>query len=144
MEAEKSIGKEFLGQGLKFPLQVDPRTGKIAIVSAEDDIRESIGIILGTLQGERVMRPDFGSNVMEYTFSAASSSVMEGIAYQVKDQLTQQELRITDVSVVCREADGSSGAIVVEVDYTVRSTNNRYNHVYPFYVTEGSKGGGAE
>ena len=35
-----------------------------------------------------------------------------------------------------------SGALVVEVDYTVRSTNNRYNHVYPFYLTEGSEGGG--
>ena len=36
------------------------------------------------------------------------------------------------------------GAVVIEVDYTVRSTNNRYNHVYPFYVTEGSEGGAAE
>lgn len=144
MEAEKSIGKEFLGQGLKFPLQVDPRTGKIAMVSAEDDIREAIGIILGTMQGERVMRPDFGSNVFEYTFSAASSTVQEAIADQVRDQLARQELRIEDVSVTCREADGTTGTIIVEVGYTVRSTNNRYNHVYPFYVTEGSKGGDAE
>ena len=144
MEAEKSVGKEFLGQGLKFPLQVDPRTGKIAMVSAEDDIRESIGIILGTMQGERVMRPTFGSNVFEYTFSAASSTVQESIANQVRDQLKQQELRIDKVEVTCREMDGRSGAIVVEVGYTVRSTNNRYNHVYPFYMTEGSEGGEAE
>ena len=38
----------------------------------------------------------------------------------------------------------SSGAVVIHVSYTVRSTNNRYNHVYPFYMTEGSEGGGAE
>ena len=37
----------------------------------------------------------------------------------------------------------SSGAVVIHVSYTVRSTNNRYNHVYPFYATEGSEGGGA-
>ena len=136
-------GKEFLGQGLKFPLQVDPRTGKLAVVSGEEDIRESIGIILGTLQGERVMRPDFGSNVLDYTFAAASSSTKQAIAWQVKEQLSYQELRITDVSVKCREQDERSGAIVIEVAYTVRSTNNRYNHVYPFYITEGSEGGGA-
>ena len=52
-------GKEFLGRGLKFPLQVDPRTGKLAMVEHEEDIREAIGIILNTMQGERVMRPGF-------------------------------------------------------------------------------------
>ena len=80
-------GKEFLGRGLKFPLQVDPRTGKFAMVSHEDDIREAIGIILNTMQGERVMRPGFGSNIMEYTFAPSSSSTREGIARQVREQL---------------------------------------------------------
>ena len=135
-------GKEFLGRGLKFPLQVDPRTGKFAMVSHEDDIREAIGIILNTMQGERVMRPGFGSNIMEYTFAPSSSSTREGIARQVREQLIYQESRITDVNVRCREMNERSGALVVEVDYTVRSTNNRYNHVYPFYLTEGSEGGG--
>ena len=135
-------GKEFLGRGLKFPLQVDPRTGKFAMVSHEDDIREAIGIILNTMQGERVMRPGFGSNIMEYTFAPSSSSTREGIARQVREQLIYQEPRITDVNVRCREMNERSGALVVEVDYTVRSTNNRSNHVYPFYLTEGSEGGG--
>ena len=35
-------GKEFLGRGLKFPLQVDPRTGKFAMVGQEEDIREAL------------------------------------------------------------------------------------------------------
>lgn len=134
-------GKEFLGKGLKFPLQVDPRTGKFAMVSQEEDIREAIGIILNTVRGERVMRPGFGSNVIEYTFSAASSSMLQSIAYEVREQLLLQEPRIVDVEVDCSEMDRMSGAIVIEVSYTVRSTNNRYNHVYPFYMTEGSEGG---
>ena len=47
-----------------------------------------------------------------------------------------------DVEVECEEMDRMTGAILISVSYTVRSTNNRYNHVYPFYVTEGSEGGG--
>ena len=136
-------GKEFLGRGLKFPLQVDPRTGNFAMVGQEEDIREAIGIILNTVQGERVMRPGFGSNVIEYTFAAASSSMMQSISYEVREQLLLQEPRIVDVEVACRELNRLTGAIVVEVSYTVRSTNNRYNHVYPFYLTEGSEGGDA-
>lgn len=134
-------GKEFMGCGLKFPLQVDPKTGKFAVVSEEEDIAEAIGIILNTVQGERVMRPEFGSNVMDYTFSAASESERQSLAFELREQLGYQEPRIDDIEVRCRETDELEGAIVVEISYLVRSTNNRYNHVYPFYRTEGSEGG---
>ncbi|MCD8331501.1 MAG: GPW/gp25 family protein [Oscillospiraceae bacterium] len=137
-------GKEFLGRGLKFPLQVDARTGKLAMVSEEEDIREAIGILLRTTRGERVMRPEFGSNTMEYAFAPVSSSMIQGISYEISRQLAEQEPRITDVEVNCQQADQYTGAVIVQVSYTVRNTNNRYNHVYPFYVTEGSEGGGAE
>ena len=136
-------GKEFLGRGLKFPLQVDPRTGKLAMVEHEEDIREAIGIILNTMQGERVMRPGFGTKVFEYVFASASSTMMNSLAVEVRKQLTLQEPRIVDVEVSCREMNRLTGALVVEVAYTVRSTNNRYNNVYPFYMTEGSEGGNA-
>lgn len=137
-------GREFLGRGLKFPLQVDPRTGKLAMVSEEDDIREAIGIILRTSYGERVMRPGFGSNTMEYAFSPASAHVTQRIAYDVRNALLDQERRITDLEVHCTNIDEQNGTLVIEVAYTVINTNNRFNHVYPFYTTEGSKGGGAE
>ncbi len=137
-------GKEFLGRGLKFPLQVDARTGKLAMVSEEEDIQESIGILLRTSRGERVMRPEFGTSTMEYAFAPISSSMVQRISYDVSRQLANQEPRITDVTVTCRQADPHTGAVILEVSYTVRNTNNRYNHVYPFYLTEGSEGGGAK
>ena len=135
------IGKEFMGQGLRFPLQIDPKTGKVAMVSEEDDIAEAIGIILNTVQGERVMRPDFGSNVLDYTFSTNSESLRQSLAFDLQEQLAYLEPRIDDVEVECKNTNELEGAIIVEVSYRVRSTNNRYNHVYPFYKTEGSEGG---
>ena len=137
-------GRDFLGRGVKFPLQVNPRSGKLAMTEGEEDIREAIRIILHTIRGERVMRPDFGSNVTDYVFAPASSSRRESLSAHVRDILTRQEPRITDVTVDCREIAGMSGGRAVEVSYLVRDTNNRYNHVYPFYVTEGSEGGAAE
>jgi len=135
-------GKEFLGRGLKFPLQVDPRTGMLAMSEQEEDIREAIGIILNTVRGERVMRPEFGSNIMDYVFAPASGSIRQSLAHEVREQLTYQEPRITDVVVECSEIDRITGALQVSVSYTVRSTNNRYNQVYPFYAAEHSGGGG--
>jgi phage baseplate assembly protein W len=130
-----------MGRGLKFPIQIDPKTGKIAMVSEEEDIAEAIGIIIHTVQGERVMRPDFGSNVLDYTFSAASDSLRQSLAYDLREQLGYLEPRIDDIEVRCKDTDELEGAIVIELSYRVRSTNNRYNRVYPFYRTEGSEGG---
>ena len=134
-------GKEFMGRGLKFPLQIDPKTGKIAMVSEEEDIAESIGIILNTVQGERIMRPEFGSNVLDYTFSTASNSERQSLAFDLREQLGYLEPRIDEIDVRCKDTDELEGAIIIEISYRVRSTNNRYNHVYPFYRTEGSEGG---
>lgn len=136
-------GKEFLGRGLKFPLQVDPRTGKIAMSDQEEDIREAIGIILRTGRGERVMRPEFGADTLDYAFAPASSSLSSSISHDLRLILLEQEPRIRDVEIQCTPPDQLTGSLVIEVSYTVRSTNNRYNHVYPFYATEGSEGGGA-
>ena len=136
-------GKEFLGRGLKFPLQVDPKTGRLATVEQEEDIREAIGIILHTGQGERVMRPEFGARTLDYAFAPVSSSMTNAIAHDLRLLLLEQEPRIRDVEVVCEKLDQQNGSVVIHVGYTVRSTNNRYNHVYPFYATEGSEGGGA-
>ena len=128
---------------MKFTLQVDPRTGKLAMAEGEEDIREAIGIILRTGKGERVMRPDFGADTLDYAFAPLSSSMTNSISHDLRLILLEQEPRIQDVEVECEELDQNSGTVVIHVSYTVRSTNNRYNHVYPFYVTEGSEGGGA-
>ena len=136
-------GNKFLGRGLKFPLQVDPRTGKLAMAEGEEDIREAIGIILRTGKGERVMRPDFGADTLDYAFAPLSSSMTNSISHDLRLILLEQEPRIQDVEVECDQLGQNSGTVVIHVSYTVRSTNNRYNHVYPFYVTEGSEGGGA-
>ena len=75
-------------------------------------------------------------------FAPSSSTNRQSLVRAVEEQLQYQEPRIKDVKAKCRESDQLTGSLVVEVSYTVRSTNSRYNHVYPFYLTEGSEGGG--
>ena len=75
------------------------------------------------------------------TFTSASDSERQSLAFDLKEQLSYLEPRIDDIDVMCRDNDALEGSIIVEVSYRVRSTNNRYNHVYPFFMTEGSEGG---
>ena len=130
----------FLGSGWKFPLQIDKKTGHIAMVSREEDIREAIGIILNTNIGERVMRETFGSNIADSVFSPSNQLTVQDISGGLAKLLQTQEPRIRDVEVnVVENSDPFTGCLAFDISYTVRSTNNRYNHVYPFYMDEGNR-----
>ena len=127
--------KDFLGSGLRFPLQIDPATGKIAMAAFEEDIQEAVSILLRTYQGERVMRPGFGTTSADYLFGSVSQNEQENMVYRLKRELQLQEPRIQNIAVSCEAPD--NGTLILHISYTVRSTNNRYNMVYPFYTIEG-------
>lgn len=125
--------KEFLGRGWRFPVGASRVTGKVEESACEDSIAESIKIILGTSRGERLMRPDFGCGLKSYTFAEMNYTTLSEIEGDVKNALVMWEPRITDVDVSCHN-DGA--VLYVSVSYVVRSTNNPYNMVYPFYLDE--------
>ena len=126
---------EFLGKGFAFPLGVDPVTGRMKMAEYEEDIRQAVYIILMTRKGERVMRPEFGCNIHNYSFSGADYESLYGIEEAVREALILWEPRITDVEVHAYAAE--TGKLNIEIGYVVRSTNNPYNLVYPFYINEG-------
>ncbi len=130
------MAKEFLGIGWKFPVNVDAR-GDIQMSEYEEDIKEAIWIILATSKGERVMRPDFGSGIYDFVFASMNTATIGLVENSVREALTLYEPRIEllDVEVSTEEAD--SGKLLVGVSYRVRNTNNEFNLVYPFYLTEG-------
>lgn len=125
--------KEFLGRGWGFPVGVSRVTGRIKESAHEDSIAESIRIILGTSRGERVMRPEFGCGLKGYTFSEMNYTTISEIENDVKNALVMWEPRIIDVEVSCHN-DGA--VLYVNISYVVRSTNNPFNMVYPFYLNE--------
>jgi len=125
--------KEFLGRGLAFPLQVNAR-GEVALVSAERDIEQSIRIILGTQPGERVMRPEFGCRAHELLFEPHNMTTQSRMKQYVSEALRRWEPRIAVQSVQVRADTALDGAIVVEVNYLVKTTHDRRSIVYPFFL----------
>lgn len=130
------MAKEFLGRGWKFPLSLEV-DGQIAVSEYEEDIREAIGIILGTSRGERVMRPDFGCGIHDFVFEVLNTSTQTLITNSVKEALTQWEPRIQLIEVKVSTENINEGKLMINIDYRVRSTNNSFNLVYPFYLGGG-------
>jgi phage baseplate assembly protein W len=129
------LAKEFLGRGWKFPVQVDNR-GRVAMSEFEDDIRESIRIILSTSKGERVMRPDFGCGIHDFVFASINTTTIGLIESSVREALTRWEPRIELLKVLVSTEEANVGKLLVSIDYRVRATNSEFNLVYPFYLTE--------
>lgn len=131
------MSKEFLGKGWKFPVSVDPQTGRIKTSEYEEDIDEAIRIILMTAPGERMFRPDFGCDIKQYVFGVADTNTMTLIKTEIKKALTLWEPRIKDVEVTIDNLDGAKNYFDIHLSYVVRVTNNLYNKVFPFYLDEG-------
>lgn len=131
--------KDFLGRGWSMPVSLDPRTGLVASVAYEEDIRQSILIILETAPGERVMRPNFGCGIHELVFTALDSTTIQRIRSVVDEALRRCEARIEVLSIKVDEDATTDGQLLVEIDYRVRKTNQLGNLVFPFYFREGGR-----
>ena len=131
--------KDFLGRGWNMPVELDPRTGRVLSVAYEEDIRQSIFIILETAPGERVMRPNFGCGIHELVFTALDSTAIQRIRSLVEEALRRCEARIDVLGVTVDEEVTVDGQLLIEIEYRVRKTNQTGNLVFPFYFREGGR-----
>lgn len=127
--------REFLGVGWKFPVRINARGG-FSYSKHEQDIEESIWIILSTSKGERVMKPDFGCAIHDYVFAPNNPATRGALVHEVQRSLAEYEPRIDVEGVRVESFPESDNQLLIYVDYTVRTTNAKRNLVYPFYLTE--------
>lgn len=125
---------QFLGKGFPFPFQLG-KQGLIP-VSGEEKIRQSIYIILMTRQGERPLRPAFGSRIWEYVFELPGETVRHLLCTEIAQAIDQWEHRVENVQARVDDSTIAEGKILIEVSYTVRATNRPDNLVFPFYLEE--------
>ncbi len=128
-----SDGADFIGRGILFPLRVD-QSGSIALGSGADDIDASLRMAIITAPGERVMRPQFGCRIWDLLFEPINANTLGLMAEAVRDTVSQWEPRV-DLEEANVEPDPANAArVIIDLRYRVRSTNDRRNLVFPFYV----------
>src|SRR3954469_8808998 len=120
------MSEEFIGNGWAFPLRTDA-TGSVALVSREREVEESIRLILGTIPGERPMRPEFGCRIHEYVFAPADATTAGLVASEVRQSLVRWEPRINVTDVVVTPDPYDAGVLLVDLHYSIRSTNDPRN-----------------
>jgi len=131
--------KSFLGVGWKFPPEFDKREKSVVLVSEEQDIRESLFILLSTRPGERVMQPKYGCNLSLLNFESISDALVNRAKEIIHKAVLNFEARIQLEDVIVVERDDLEGKLVFQLVYTIRKTNKRSNIVYPYYILEGTE-----
>jgi phage baseplate assembly protein W len=104
---------------LHYPYQIDGR-GRTAEVDEDRYIHGLIEQLLFTSPGERVMRPDFGSGVMQLVFAPNSTELAATTQFLVQAALQQYLGHLIALEAV--EVEAIDSTLRVAVRYAIRRT----------------------
>jgi uncharacterized protein len=135
--------EKFLGRGWSFPPTFIKKEGfaELEMVEAKEDIEQSLDILLSTSLGERVMQPRYGCNLRDYQFEPMSASFIGRVRDLVSNAILYYEPRIEVLQLNVSNSgsqDAIEGRLIIELEYSIRTTNSRFNYVFNFYVKEAS------
>jgi len=134
-----SIDTQFLGTGWGFPPAFDPRTREVVMVTQQQDVEESLRILLSTSPGERVMHPTYGCGLQRMVFENIDESRLTEIRSLVERAVLFFEPRVVLHEVMIDTEELFTGILRLRLDYSIRTTNTRHNLVYPLYLAEGTR-----
>ncbi|RQS65778.1 hypothetical protein DID96_25465 [Burkholderia sp. Bp8963] len=132
------MNQDFLGRGWSFPPDFNGPVPGVTMLEDEVDVASSLQILLSTMPGERVMQPLYGCNLSELLFETLDTRLKTLVADKVESAILYYEPRVAVESVVLDDSRALEGVLLIQVVYTVRSTNSRFNFVYPYYLQEGT------
>lgn len=133
MATQDPRGTSFLGTGWSFPPEFGAHGRDVAMTADEEDIHASLGILFGTIEGERLMNPRYGLDPHELVFEPANTTMKAFLKDRITTAILIHEPRIRVLSLAIDSLDADAGLSQISLEYEVRTTNSRYNLVFPFY-----------
>jgi phage baseplate assembly protein W len=131
--ADVTPDPSFIGRGINFPMGVDHR-GAIAMASGPNAVECAIRVVLSTAPGERVMRPAFGCRIWDLLFEPVNANTLGLMSRAAREAVAQWEPRVEVLDVVVTPDPDDQALVRIFITYEIRTTNDRRNLVYPFYV----------
>lgn len=125
--------RDFLGKGLRFPVSVN-LNGGVSTSALEENVRQSIFIILGTAPGERLMRPQFGCQIHDLMFAPNNDLTAARAEVYCEEAIYKFEPRVEKVACQATPNKDEPNRLDIRIEYVIAGKNDRRNLVYPFYL----------
>ena len=121
----------YLGQALKFPLEVN-QYGGLSLANDAALIEQSIFSVLSTPRGSRFFNRAYGSDLHSLIFEQSDEVLMALLDEFIVSALETWETRIkvTDVNF---DFDEAAGAVNCHISALILLSNEIESFVYPFY-----------
>jgi phage baseplate assembly protein W len=126
------IVDEWLGRGVRFPFRPDA-DGSMRPIEGMELIRQSVGVILDTEPGERIMLPSFGCGLRRYLMEPNNQATRTGMAEDITTALSQWEPRIRLLRVGVTPGEDPS-LVWIDIAYERTADRRPDNLVFPFYL----------
>jgi hypothetical protein len=132
------MDRPFLGRGWSFPPQFNFSFAGVTMLEQEADIASSLEVLLTTLPGERVMLPEYGCDMHDLLFESLNTRMKTLMADQIESAILYHEPRVELETVELDDNLELEGVVLIDIIYRVKSTNSRFNFVFPYYKSEGT------
>ena len=125
--------KDFLGKGLRFPVSIN-LNGGVSSSQLEENVRQSLFIILGTAPGERLNRPRFGCRIHDLMFAPNNAITAALAEVYCEEAIYKFEPRVEKVACRGQPNPDEPNRLVIRIEYVIAGKNDTRNLVYPFYL----------
>jgi phage baseplate assembly protein W len=115
---------QVLGRGIAFPPKIGP-DGRLGFSAGEQNVRESIEIILRTEQRERLRAPRFGGGLATYLFEPNTPATWRALEDRIAKALEIWEPRIAADAVVVGADPADDAAAIATIDYHLVATQSQ-------------------
>lgn len=147
--SDKTSG--FLGRGWAFPpkftitrSKTAQAEGTVGMVGGDEDIQQSLQILMATFRGERIMRQRYGLGVWGHVFDSVDDTSLADLSSQIEDAILFWEPRIRVENISFDTSAAVDGTLQIHISYRIPEINSRSNIVFPYYLREGTNVRGAD
>jgi phage baseplate assembly protein W len=96
--------------------------GRVAMVEGDASVRQAILVLLSTMPGERVMRPDYGCDLHKLAFSPNDDTTAGLAIHYVRQALQRWEPRVEILRLDAVRYPDRPEELILVLDYRVRGS----------------------
>lgn len=128
--------RSLLGRGPAFPFSRS-ETGGLSYKEDIERINQSLFILFETPKGDRLMMPEFGSDLHKYRFDPLDKVLMERIRYTITEDIRRWEPRIslTSIEFLADQNAIDNSTLYISISYRIINTDVIANYVYPYKLS---------
>lgn len=128
--------RSLLGRGPAFPFSRS-ETGGLSYKEDIERINQSLFILFETPKGDRLMMPEFGSDLSKYRFDPLDKVLMERIRYTITEDIRRWEPRIslTSIEFLADQNAIDNSTLYISISYRIINTDVIANYVYPYKLS---------